>query len=87
MDNEQSAISMSPRPVAEHPTVMTWATAQAELLDGKRLTRVAWGNDDHVFLFAEILHLRKSDGTLHVLMVSSGDMTAEDWMVVQSVHH
>ncbi len=85
MASEPSAISMSPRPAVEHPRVMTWAAAQAELIEGKKLTRLAWGNDDQIFLFANVLHLQKSDGTLHVLMVSSGDMTADDWMVVRPV--
>ena len=77
----------SPRIVADTPMLITWAAAQAILLAGNKLTRVAWKNDDQVFLFANALHLRKSDGSLHVLMVTSGDMAADDWIVVPSAHH
>jgi len=77
---ENKTVSMSPNSEPEQAILMTWADAQAALLEGKKLTRVAWENDDQIFLFANALHLRKGDGSLHVLMVTSGDMTADDWI-------
>lgn len=54
------------------------------VIDGKKVTRQAWNDETCcVFLAAGLLHLRKSDGTLHTLIVSDGDMQGQDWVTVR----
>lgn len=64
-------------PIAE----MDFFDALRRVAHGERIRRLGWGNRDCVFLYAERLHLRVMDGTLHQLLVSQGDMTATDWVV------
>jgi len=73
---------MSPTPPALALEMDFPAAAQA-IIDGKKVTRAGWQSEDCIFLFAGILHLRKTDGTLHKLIVSDGDMLAADWIIVR----
>ena len=64
--------------------VMDFPDAMRQVIDGKKVTRKAWGNEDCIFLHVERLHLRKGgDGSMHQLLVSAGDMEATDWVVVR----
>jgi hypothetical protein len=78
---------MSPiRPATKTPDdEMEFPEAIAAVITGKKVSRTSWGNDDCVFLSGGFLSLRKSDGTLHQLLVSDGDMTGNDWFVVREV--
>lgn len=49
--------------------------------EGRKIARREWANDDCVLLHADRLHLRKSDGSLHQLLVSRGDIDGLDWFV------
>lgn len=74
---------LSPAVLETPATVMDWADAQRELIQGKKITRQSWANGDTVFLYAGVLHIQKGDDkTLHRLIVSDGDMFGEDWTVV-----
>lgn len=74
----------SPRIVTDTQVAMTWGEAQPVLVSGNKVRRIAWGNDDYLLVYANALHLRKADGSLHVLSpVTLGDMTGEDWIVVR----
>lgn len=50
---------------------------------GKKITRKEWASEACVFLHAGVVHLRKADATLHVLLVGDGDLVATDWIVVR----
>ena len=68
------------KPVAR--TTLTFGEAIAELLDGKRLTMLAWNTPTaYIFLLDGILSLRKADGSVHHLIVSDGDLLGT-WMEV-----
>lgn len=61
---------------------MDWSDACRAIGVGKRVTRAEWGDPGvSVFLHAEVLHLRKADGVLHVLRVQEGDLSATDWVL------
>lgn len=63
---------------------MDWPAAQGAVIDGKKVTRKEWGNSEiRVFLADGLLKIRKADGSLHALLVSDGDMLANDWVVVR----
>lgn len=68
---------------ADGRILMDFFDAMRFVRDGAKVTRLAWGVDDSVFMHAERLHLRKADGTLHQLMVSVGDMDGTDWVLVR----
>lgn len=65
------------------PTEMDFGAALRLVAIGKKITRREWANDDCVFLHASFLHLRKTDGSLHQIAVSEGDIVATDWVVVR----
>lgn len=66
------------------PTSLTWGQACAEVLIGKRVTREGWNDPQTcILLHANVLHLRRPDGSLHTLIVSEGDMAAADWTLVR----
>lgn len=75
----------SPVPVRKSESEpMTWGQACAAVIIGRRVTREGWAEPETVvFLHAGTLHLRKADGSLHTLIVSEGDLTATDWLVVR----
>ena len=75
-----STATMSPM---APPTVMMFPDAMAAVIEGKKVQRQSWGNTDCIFLVGGRLSLRKSDGSLHQLLVSDGDMYGEDWVVVR----
>jgi hypothetical protein len=56
-----------------------------DVLGGAHVTRMAWGDVKTFIIMADgFLCIHKSDeddGVLHALMISEGDLTAEDWIV------
>ena len=64
------------------------------MLEGKRVTRLEWGNPD-IFLFmfmwgqinpnvpaGKYLSIHNADGSVHPLYMSDGDMLGDDWVEV-----
>lgn len=66
--------------------MMTFAEAIDEILAGKKVTRLEWKRiDEYVFLkegFLSIHHNAEKPDVAHRLMVSEGDLTGKDWMVI-----
>lgn len=56
--------------------------ALREVSDGRRITRQAWEEGFWVMLHDGRLRIHKPDGVLYDLIVSEGDMFAEDWMLL-----
>lgn len=73
-----TAPGATPAPCAQ---TMTFYDALQHVAVGKQITRQSWPARDVVYLYADILHIRKADGSLHKLIVSSGDIEATDWLV------
>lgn len=72
-----------PTPVRTDATDMDFYDALKQIVAGKKVTRQDWQNEDCVFLHAGAVHLRKTDGSLHTLIVSDGDIAATDWALVR----
>ena len=54
------------------------------LLLGKKCRRMEWSTGDYIVISDEkLLIFKPEDKRLHPLTVSTGDMTAEDWVVVK----
>lgn len=55
------------------------------LMDGKKFTRIDWGNTREFILmnggFLSIHHADGGEYEFHRLIVSDGDITANDWVV------
>jgi hypothetical protein len=68
-----------PRP----SNALSFYDALKEVTDGKKVTKDEWG-DPAVFveLRNEKLMIKLEDGTFHPLIVSYGDLTGDDWIVV-----
>lgn len=75
----------SPRPPGPAPTGMDFPVAIRAVIDGKRITRLEWGNKND---FGELkggflqIHTTK-DGKFHTWTVSEGDLLAHDWVVCE----
>ena len=70
----------SPKPGS---VTMDFPTALREVIKGKKIARISWNNPQlYVLLKDAFLMHRKADGVFDRLLVSEGDMTGEDWVIV-----
>lgn len=54
------------------------------LIDGKRFTRLEWNNPEFwIQVVDNKLKIRKPGNLYHDLIVSVGDMNAEDWIILE----
>lgn len=66
---------------------MDFPNALREVIDGRKVTRLGWGNKDvYVFLRDGFLSIRKADGTFSRLLVSDGDLLGLDWVIVAEAY-
>lgn len=77
----------SPIPKAKKVSkMMTFSEAMAEVVDGKKVTKLEWERvDEYVFLkdgFLCIHHTGQKEDKIHRLMVSEGDLIGKDWMII-----
>lgn len=65
------------------PEYMSFPTAMQAIIDGKRVTRAEWPEPKaFVYLTEHRLVIKFADDLLyHPLLVSDGDMLADDWMI------
>lgn len=86
MDN-QKLQTTSPTPKeAAIPATYLFTDALREILNGRKITRVAWGNNAiYGVIDKGILCIHggdTGDGILHPWTLSEGDMTADDWIIL-----
>lgn len=74
-----ASLSPVPKPQEE----MDFPTALQAVMDGKKITRKLWNNEDSVVKWGGFLSLRKASGQMHQLLVSDGDLHGTDWIVVR----
>jgi len=70
----------SPVKGVETPTEMTFYKAIEKILEGKKVTKLEWDNEDYCFLKGEILHINR-DGQDHKWIISEADIVGEDFVV------
>lgn len=83
MEN-QSPVPPKPNNIEEGSISMTFFAALPLILEGKRITRIAW-NDENEYGFLGSnkniwLHTKGED---HTWEIHETDMTANDWIVVK----
>lgn len=79
-----SGVTMSPARQEAVVASLDFADAIRQVIDGRRVRRLEWQDADVcVFRADGFLKIRKSDGTLHALLVSDGDLLAMDWVVIR----
>ena len=62
---------------------MEFSEALKQVVDGELVTKLEWNDPEtYLLLQADILHIRKSDGSVHVLKVSAGDIAGDDYVIV-----
>lgn len=74
--------SLTPLPVVSEPRTMDFPDAVKQIMSGKKVARISWGNTDYVFLKDEWLTLSNEKG-YHTLLVSQGDLEGQDWVVLE----
>ena len=77
----------SPVPKAKKVSkMMTFSEAMEEVVGGKKVTKLEWERvNEYVFLkdgFLCIHHTADAEDKFHRLMVSEGDLTGKDWMLI-----
>jgi hypothetical protein len=66
------------------PAQFDFYEALRQVIAGRRVTKLEWDNRDfYLVLDNEILKLHKPDGKLYNLIVSLGDMSGLDWVVLE----
>jgi hypothetical protein len=77
----------TPLPEIEHkPRTMDFPDAIREIMRGKKVARVEWGNQDYCFLKDEWLGIFRNGKFFTHWQVSEGDMTGNDWIIIQEVN-
>ena len=63
---------------------MNFYDAIKEVVNGKKITKLEWGNDDYVFMRAEILHIH-TKGQDHRWVISEADIVGEDYILLPEI--
>lgn len=72
--------SLSPK-LQEAEEVMTFPEAMAEVVKGKKVTRVEWKDVNEYGIFADGWLTIHTQGAFHKWLVNDGDLLATDWKV------
>ena len=85
MDQPIQSQSPTAQPIkeAEVEKLMKFPEAISAITDGKKVTKISWENKEY---FSELrdglLKLHKPDGRYYEWTVNEGDMTGEDWVII-----
>lgn len=78
--------NLTPSPtVQSKPQTMSFPDAIHQIINGKKVARVSWGNDDYGLLKDEWLTI-STKGALHTWLVSQGDLEGNDWVIVKEAN-
>lgn len=73
----------SPVPIVEQVS-LTFYDAIREVANGKRITKLEWGNNLYYGLLKDgVLVLHKPDGIDYPWTISDGDILGTDWVVLE----
>ncbi len=88
MENKTSPLPItSPPPVtnSSKETTMSFPDAVKEIIKGKKITKLEWGNKNYYgFLDKEkaLLVIHKPDNSLHQWLISEGDLLGNDFITL-----
>ena len=73
---------LTPEPKVESkPQTMDFPDAIRQIMVGKKVARISWGNADYGLLKDSWLTIF-TNGKFHTWLVNDGDLEAEDWTVI-----
>lgn len=75
-------VNMSPVPQSKEVKPLTFPQAMAAVIDGHRVTRAEWGDDDSYGQLSEGFLMICMAGKCYRWQVSDGDMLNNDWIIV-----
>lgn len=84
MDNiieEETLTPIIPRNAGESIT-MDFVDAMRQLVNGKRITRISWGNPDYCSMKDGWVTIY-TKGAFHTWSISDGDTESQDWIIVK----
>ena len=68
------------------PQTMDFPDAIKQIINGKKVSRISWGNSDYCFLKDEWLTIYTKNA-FHTWSVSDGDMVdTNDWVIVKEIN-
>lgn len=89
MDNKKEQEFQSTSPVPQEdatPITYLFFDALRETLNGRKITRQSWDNYNiYGYVFDGVLRIyggETGDGKIHNWVLSEGDMTADDWIIL-----
>lgn len=83
MDNIQEGEILTPLPRKQGQSItMNFPDAIKEIIAGKKVARVSWGNDDHCLMNDGWVSIY-TKGSFHTWTINDGDTSGEDWFIVE----
>jgi len=82
---EEGTVSTGPLTQSQQPQGLDFFTAFRQVLSGKRISRISWGNKDAFVYISEDLvtgHWKDEKGEEHIWRQHRSDLEATDWIVV-----
>jgi len=77
---------LTPMPkIQSKPQTMDFPDAIKQIINGKKVARVSWGNTDFILMKDAWLSIY-TKGAFHTLLVSDGDMEGEDFVIVHETN-
>lgn len=83
MDNDKlQTTSPTPKETAI-PATYLFSDALREVLNGRKITRLAWASEEvYGYMEKGLLSIAYDDNKYHEWILSEGDITADDWIVL-----
>ena len=81
--NHSPVISPKPAPKMEYQVTMDFPEAMQAVIDGKLVTKLEWEDPETVVWLDGTLKISLPDSKPLDLIISEGDMTGTDWVVVE----
>ena len=78
---DEQFLTPIPRNPGESIT-MNFIDAMREILNGKRVTRLSWGNTDYCLTKDGWINIF-TKGAFHTWLINDGDYEGEDWVILQ----
>ena len=80
-ESKSKALTPIPRKVGQSIT-MSFPDAMREILNGKKVRRMEWENEEEHCLLKDGWLSIYINGAMHVWKISDGDVEGNDWIVV-----
>ena len=84
MINDQQVLTPMPI-IASKPLTMDFPDAIRQIMNGKKVARISWGNTDYGLLKDGWLTIF-AKSAFHTWLVSDGDLEGQDWIIVKELN-